>query len=72
MKAAHANSFPHLLGAVCCLHGGEGEIGAAIAGNGAAEWVAATTPTDLVLTRRPVIPSIRWWRRAGPFRRAAL
>ena len=48
-KSGYLHSFPHLLGAVCCLHGGEGEIRAAVAGTGAKEWVAATTPTDLVL-----------------------
>lgn len=55
-KSGYLHSFPHLLGAVCCLHGGEGEIRAAISGNGAAEWVAATTPTDLVLTPAACYP----------------
>jgi len=55
-KSGYLHSFPHLLGAVCCLHGGEGEIRAAIAGAGAKEWVAATTPTDLVLTPAACYP----------------
>jgi seryl-tRNA synthetase len=55
-KSGYLHSFPHLLGAVCCLHGGEGEIRAAISGPGAKEWVAATTPTDLVLTPAACYP----------------
>jgi seryl-tRNA synthetase len=55
-KSGYLHSFPHLLGAVCCLHGGEGEIRAAISGAGAKEWVAATTPTDLVLTPAACYP----------------
>ncbi len=55
-KSGYLHSFPHLLGAVCCLHGGEGEIRAAINGSGTKEWVAATTPTDLVLTPAACYP----------------
>jgi hypothetical protein len=55
-KSGYLHSFPHLLGAVCCLHGGEGEIRAAISGPGAKEWVTATTPTDLVLTPAACYP----------------
>ena len=55
-KSGYLHSFPHLLGAVCCLHGGEGEIRAAISGDRAKEWVAATTPTDLVLTPAACYP----------------
>jgi seryl-tRNA synthetase len=55
-KSGYLHSFPHLLGAVCCLHGGESEIRAAISGAGAKEWVAATTPTDLVLTPAACYP----------------
>jgi seryl-tRNA synthetase len=55
-KSGYLHSFPHLLGAVCCLHGGEGEIRAAISGAGTKEWVAATTPTDLVLTPAACYP----------------
>jgi seryl-tRNA synthetase len=55
-KSGYLHSFPHLLGAVCCLHGGEGEVRAAISGAGAKEWVAATTPTDLVLTPAACYP----------------
>jgi seryl-tRNA synthetase len=55
-KSGYLHSFPHLLGAVCCLHGGESEIRAAIGGAGADGWVAATTPTDLVLTPAACYP----------------
>jgi seryl-tRNA synthetase len=55
-KSGYLHSFPHLLGAVCCLHGGEGEIRAAVSGNGAKDWVAATRPTDLVLTPAACYP----------------
>jgi seryl-tRNA synthetase len=55
-KSGYLHSFPHLLGAVCCLHGGEGEIRSAISGAGAKEWVAAATPTDLVLTPAACYP----------------
>jgi seryl-tRNA synthetase len=55
-KSGYLHSFPHLLGAVCCLHGGEGEIRAAISGAGAEEWVTATMPTDLVLTPAACYP----------------
>jgi seryl-tRNA synthetase len=55
-KSGYLHSFPHLLGAVCCLHGGEGEVRAAISGAAAKDWVAATTPTDLVLTPAACYP----------------
>jgi seryl-tRNA synthetase len=55
-KSGYLHSFPHLLGAVCCLHGGESEIRAAISGAESKEWVAKTTPTDLVLTPAACYP----------------
>ena len=55
-KSGYLHSFPHLLGAVCCLHGGESEVRAAIVGAGTKYWVAATTPTDLVLTPAACYP----------------
>jgi seryl-tRNA synthetase len=55
-KSGYLHSFPHLLGAVCCLHGGEAEIRSAIDGSGTKEWVAATKPTDLVLTPAACYP----------------
>jgi hypothetical protein len=55
-KSGYLHSFPHLLGAVCCLHGGESEVRAAI--GGAKDWVAATTPTDLVLNPGRLLPAL--------------
>jgi seryl-tRNA synthetase len=55
-KSGYLHSFPHLLGAVCCLHGGESEVRAAIGSAGTKDWVAATTPTDLVLTPAACYP----------------
>jgi hypothetical protein len=68
-KSGYLHSFPHLLGAVCCLHGGENEVRAAI--GGAKDWVAATTPTDLVSNPGLLLPAPSAGRpRAAPFRRA--
>jgi seryl-tRNA synthetase len=54
-KSGYLHSFPHLLGAVCCLEGGEGEIRAAV-GDAKNGWVASTRPTDLVLTPAACYP----------------
>ena len=56
-KSGYLHSFPHLLGAVCCLHGGEAEIRAAVDRTGGkGEWVGSLTPTDLVLTPAACYP----------------
>ena len=55
-KSGYLHSFPHLLGAVCCLDGGEAEVRAAIDTSGGRDWVAATRPTDLVLTPAACYP----------------
>src|ERR1700730_10226391 len=55
-KSGYLHSFPHLLGAVCCLHGGEGEVRAAISGAGAKDWVAATAAAGLALTPAACYP----------------
>jgi seryl-tRNA synthetase len=49
-KSGYLHSFPNLLGTVCCLHGREAEVRAAV-GRPAADggWTASLTPTDLVL-----------------------
>jgi seryl-tRNA synthetase len=47
-KSGYLQSFPHLLGAVCCLHGDEARIRAA-ADRPAGGWTQALTATDLVL-----------------------
>jgi seryl-tRNA synthetase len=56
-KSGYLHSFPHLLGAVCCLHGGEAEIRAAVerpAKDGG--WTAALEATDLVLSPAACYP----------------
>ena len=50
-KSGYLHSFPHFLGAVCCLHGNEIEVRAAV--NRRPEdggWTSALTATDIVLT----------------------
>ena len=56
-KSGYLHSFPHLLGAVCCLHGEEAEIRAAVerpANDGG--WTASLAPTDLVLSPAACYP----------------
>jgi len=56
-KSGYLHSFPHLLGAVCCLHGDEKEIRAAVdrpVEQGG--WVAALAATDLVLSPAACYP----------------
>lgn len=56
-KSGYLHSFPHLLGAVCCLHGDEAQIRAAVerpAKDGG--WVASLEPTDLVLSPAACYP----------------
>jgi seryl-tRNA synthetase len=56
-KSGYLHSFPHLLGTVCCLHGDEVEIRAAVdrpARDGG--WVASLAATDLVLSPAACYP----------------
>jgi seryl-tRNA synthetase len=56
-KSGYLHSFPHLLGAVCCLHGEEAEVRAAVnrpAKDGG--WVASLAATDLVLAPAACYP----------------
>jgi seryl-tRNA synthetase len=56
-KQGYLNSFPQLLGCVCCLHGSEAEIGAAVEGaNSGADWTLQTTSADLVLSPAACYP----------------
>jgi seryl-tRNA synthetase len=56
-KSGYLHSFPNLLGAVCCLHGGETEIRAAVDGDKAkGQWVESLDATDLVLTPAACYP----------------
>ncbi|HEV2956836.1 MAG TPA: amino acid--[acyl-carrier-protein] ligase [Xanthobacteraceae bacterium] len=56
-KSGYLHSFPHLLGTVCCLHGEEAEVRAAVdrpAKDGG--WVASLAATDLVLAPAACYP----------------
>jgi seryl-tRNA synthetase len=56
-KSGYHKNFPHLLGCVCSMHGGEAEIRALLADEaGARRWVDALAPTDLVLTPAACYP----------------
>ena len=55
-KSGYLHSFPHLLGAVCCLHGGEAEIRAAVERPAKDGWTASLAPTDLVLSPAACYP----------------
>jgi len=56
-KSGYLHSFPHLLGTVCCLHGDEVEIRAAVARPAKdGGWVAALAATDLVLSPAACYP----------------
>jgi seryl-tRNA synthetase len=56
-KSGYLGSFPNLLGTVCCLHGHETEIRAAVEGDKAkGEWVRSLDATDLVLTPAACYP----------------
>jgi seryl-tRNA synthetase len=55
--SGYLHSFPHLLGAVCCLHGEEAEVRAAVerpAADGG--WMASLEATDLVLSPAACYP----------------
>jgi seryl-tRNA synthetase len=56
-KSGYLHSFPHLLGTVCCLHGDEAQIRAAVdrpAKDGG--WTASLAATDLVLAPAACYP----------------
>src|SRR5437764_2226086 len=56
-KSGYLHSFPHLLGAVCCLHGGESEIRAAVhRPSEEGGWTASLSPADLVLAPAACYP----------------
>ena len=56
-KSGYLKSFPHLLGSVSCLHGGEAAIRNLLAGQtGDGDWVSGLTATDLVLTPAACYP----------------
>ena len=56
-KSGYLKSFPHLLGCVSCLHGGEPAIRALVEGPAAdGNWVEGLAATDLVLTPAACYP----------------
>ncbi|MBV8751594.1 MAG: amino acid--[acyl-carrier-protein] ligase [Hyphomicrobiales bacterium] len=56
-KSGYLHSFPHLLGAVCCLHGDETAIRAAVdRPDEKGGWVASLAATDLVLSPAACYP----------------
>ena len=56
-RSGYLNSFPQLLGGVCCLHGEEADIHTAVNRfNAGEDWTDALAPTDLVLAPAACYP----------------
>ena len=56
-RSGYLNSFPQLLGGVCCLHGEDADIHAAVDRfNAGKDWTPALAPTDLVLAPAACYP----------------
>jgi len=56
-KQGYLNSFPQLLGCVCCLHGTEADVSAAVdRATKGADWTQETTTADLVLSPAACYP----------------
>jgi seryl-tRNA synthetase len=56
-RSGYLGSFPNLLGCVCGLHGGEGEIDAAVARfQAGGDWTRSLSPSDLVLSPAACYP----------------
>jgi seryl-tRNA synthetase len=56
-KSGYLNSFPQLLGCVCCLHGTEQDILSAVdRANAGADWTRETASADLVLSPAACYP----------------
>jgi seryl-tRNA synthetase len=56
-KQGYLNSFPQLLGCVCCLHGTEADVNAAVdRAKKGADWTAETTTAGLVLSPAACYP----------------
>jgi seryl-tRNA synthetase len=56
-RSGYLGSFPNLLGCVCGLHGGEGEIDAAVARfQAGGDWTESLSPSDLVLSPAACYP----------------
>jgi seryl-tRNA synthetase len=56
-RSGYLHSFPHLLGTVCCLHGTENDVRAAVDPSKARDdWTKALSATDLVLVPAACYP----------------
>jgi len=56
-KSGYLKSFPHFLGCVCCLHGAENEVRAAVESfEAGGEWTPALSAADLVLSPAACYP----------------
>jgi len=56
-RAGYLNSFPQLLGCVCCLHGSEADVSAAVdRAKQGEDWTRSTTAADLVLSPAACYP----------------
>jgi seryl-tRNA synthetase len=54
--SGYLNSFPNLLGCVCCLEGGEADILRAVGGGAGRDWTESLGVADLVLTPASCYP----------------
>jgi seryl-tRNA synthetase len=71
--SGYLNSFPQLLGCVCCLHGTERDISAAVArAKQGADWTKETSATDLVLSPAACYPVYPIAAKRGPLDRRGL
>lgn len=73
-RSGYLNSFPNLLGCMCCLTGSEREISSTIAGFNAGEtdWTDALAASDLVLSPASCYPIYPMAAEAGPVPRHGL
>ena len=73
-RSGYLNSFPNLLGCMCCLTGSEREITGTVASfnAGQSDWTDALAASDLVLSPASCYPIYPMAAQAGPVPRAGL
>lgn len=72
-KSGYLNSFPQLLGCVCCLHGAESDIMSAVnRAKQGGDWTRDTTSADLVLSPAACYPIYPIAAERGPVAEAGL
>jgi len=72
-KSGYLNSFPQLLGGVCCLGGGDAQIHAAVDRfNGGQDWTPSLAPTELVLAPAACYPVYPLVAARGPVPKSGL